>query len=227
MGSSSGAIFYYWRNGESPFAAPLDAILKGGLIESAQSRRAIPEHVLELRRLAMTLKLKRTPGLYLVGFMASGKTTVGRALAAAIGWPFVDLDTEIEKQEGLPIGRIFSERGEAHFRKAETEALRLHVARVKAGHPSVIALGGGAFVQPGNRELLESGGVTLWLDCPFDLVSRRLGDDTTRPLAIDRARLESLFIERRPLYEQADYRVEANTDDLLDILQRILVLPIF
>src|SRR5579875_1032216 len=100
----------------------------------------------------MTLKLKRTPGLYLVGFMGSGKTTVGRALSDELGWPFTDIDSEIEIREGQAISQIFQERGEAAFRDLEAEAIRSHVSRIEAGHPCVIALGGGAFVQPRNWE---------------------------------------------------------------------------
>ncbi len=102
----------------------------------------------------MILKLKRTPGLYLVGFMASGKTTVGRALADHIGWPFVDMDAEIEAREDRSIAQIFRENGEAGFREIESRVLRAHVRKIEAGQPCVLALGGGAFVQPANRELI-------------------------------------------------------------------------
>jgi shikimate kinase len=175
----------------------------------------------------MTLKLKRTPGLYLVGFMASGKTTVGRALAGQIGWPFVDIDTEIETREGRPIAQIFSTEGESRFRQLETEVLRSHVSRIKAGCPSVIALGGGAFVQPANRELIENNGVTVWLDCPIETVRRRLGNDSTRPLAANRNGLDKLFDERRASYDHADYRIDVDTDDLSEIVRRVLLFPIF
>src|SRR5581483_429443 len=122
----------------------------------------------------MTLRLKRTPGLYLVGFMASGKTTVGRALACEIGWPFCDLDSEIESRQGVPIARIFSERGEPAFREIETQTLSEHIARIEAGHPCVLALGGGAFVQPRNWELIANNGITIWLDCNLERVRQRL-----------------------------------------------------
>jgi shikimate kinase len=85
----------------------------------------------------MILKLKRTPGLYLVGFMASGKTTIGRALAEQIGWPFADMDLEIEAREGKGIPQIFVERGEAGFRQTEAEVLRRHVRSIEAGQPCV------------------------------------------------------------------------------------------
>jgi shikimate kinase len=175
----------------------------------------------------MTLKLKRTPGLYLVGFMASGKTTVGRALADEIGWPFVDIDSEIEIREGKVISQIFVERGEDAFRELETDVIRSHVCGIEAGLPSVVALGGGAFIQPRNWELIGNNGVTVWLDCPIETVRRRLGDDTSRPLAANRNGLAQLFEDRRALYARADFRIDVDTDDVPQIIERILHLPIF
>jgi shikimate kinase len=175
----------------------------------------------------MILKLKRTPGLYLVGFMASGKTTVGRALADQIGWPFVDMDTEIEAREGRVISQIFLERGEAGFREIESEVLRSRVRHIEAGQPCVLALGGGAFVQPGNRELVQNNGVSLWLDCPFDVIQRRLNGDNTRPLAAQPNGLNKLYEDRKPLYSRADYRVEVDTEDVAELTHRILSLPLF
>jgi shikimate kinase len=175
----------------------------------------------------MTLKLKRTPGLYLVGFMASGKTTVGRALADEIGWPFVDIDSEIEMREGKAISKIFVDRGEDAFRELETDVIRTHISGIESGQPSVVALGGGAFIQPRNWELIGNNGVTVWLDCPIETVRRRLGDDTTRPLASDRNGLAQLFEDRRLLYARADYRIDVDTDDVPEIIERILHLPLF
>jgi shikimate kinase len=175
----------------------------------------------------MTLKLKRTPGLYLVGFMAAGKSTVGRALAEELGWGFTDIDIEIENQLGTSISEIFLTRGESAFRDLETETIRRHVNSVCAGNPCVVALGGGAFVQSRNWDLLEEHGVTIWLDCPFDMVCKRLNGDTTRPLAQDNSRLSKLFDDRRPLYSRADYRIEVVTDEVPVIVQKILSLPIF
>jgi shikimate kinase len=176
----------------------------------------------------MTLKLKRTPGLYLVGFMAAGKTTVGRSLADELGWCFVDIDGDIETREGRPIAEIFREHGEEYFRDVETDTIRQRVARIEAGDPCVMALGGGAFVQPRNWELIQNNGVTVWLDCELETIRRRLGDDTTRPLAQERGTaLAELFEDRRPLYARADFRVEVDTDEVAAIVRKILTLPIF
>ena len=175
----------------------------------------------------MILKLKRTPGLYLVGFMCSGKSSVGQALAEELGWCFIDIDAVIEAKEGRPIRQIFHENGESSFREIETATLREQVTRVEAGNPCVLALGGGAFVQSKNWELIENNGVTLWLDCTLETVLQRLGDDVTRPLAADRSLLAQLYGDRRPLYERADFRVEVDTDDISAIVRKILRLPIF
>jgi shikimate kinase len=175
----------------------------------------------------MTLKLKRTPGLYLVGFMASGKTTVGRAVAEELGWPFCDLDSEIELREGMTIAQIFAERGEGAFRDLETDAIQQRVWSIEAGRPCVIALGGGAFVQQRNWELIQNNGVTVWLDCAIEMIRNRLGDDNSRPLAQNRERLAKLFEDRRPLYSRADFRVEVDCDDVSRIVRKVLELPIF
>jgi shikimate kinase len=173
------------------------------------------------------LKLKRTPGLYLVGFMAAGKTTVGSALADELGWCFIDIDSEIEAQEQARIAEIFRSRGEAHFRELEAQAIRRRVALIEAGDPCVMALGGGAFVQSRNWELIQNNGVTVWLDCELETVRRRLDGGLTRPLAQDSDALAKLFQERRPLYARADFRVDVDTDDVREIVRRIRALPIF
>jgi shikimate kinase len=175
----------------------------------------------------MLLKLKRTPGLYLIGFMGSGKSAVGRLLAEELGWSFADIDEDIEKAQGVSIAQIFDTRGEQEFRGMEQEALRKRVREVECGRPMVLALGGGAFVDPANRKLLEERGVTVWLDCPFPRINARVKDQTHRPLARDPAKFQQLFDDRRDLYSQAEHRIEADTDDPAVIVAQILKLPIF
>ena len=87
----------------------------------------------------MNIRLKRTPGLYVVGFMASGKSTIGRALAAKLGWSFFDIDDEIERAEKTTIAAIFDRRGEAEFRRIESEIIRQHVRWIERGRPAVLA----------------------------------------------------------------------------------------
>ena len=175
----------------------------------------------------MILKLKRTPGIFLVGFMGSGKSTVGRALADELGWAFADLDEDIEKREGMSINQIFDTRGEAEFRKAETAALQERIRSVERGKPCVVALGGGAFLSAENFDVISNNGVSVWLDCPFSTVERRLAGYKDRPLARDPEKLRELFAVRRAGYERADYCVEVENDDAATTTAKILALPLF
>jgi shikimate kinase len=175
----------------------------------------------------MILKLKRTPGIFLVGFMGSGKSTVGRALAQELGWTFADLDEDIEKREGMSISQIFDTRGEAEFRNAETAALRERVRAVEGGRPCVIALGGGAFLREENFLMVSNNGVSVWLDCSFSTVERRLAGYGHRPLARDPEKLRELFAVRRTGYERADYCVAVENDDAATTAAKILALPLF
>lgn len=160
----------------------------------------------------MDNKLKRAPGLYLAGFMGSGKTTVARVLADRLGWDFVDLDTEIEFAEETSIARLFETRGELEFRRIETDALKKVLHRIECGMPCVVALGGGSFVQPVNTELLEGRGISVWLDCSFETIARRILESDTRPLARDSERFRRLYEERRPAYGLADFRIDADCE---------------
>ncbi len=175
----------------------------------------------------MNARLKRTPGIYLVGFMGSGKSTVGRELARRMGWSFFDLDDEIETAEDMAISSIFETRGEEEFRRIEAAMLRRHVSWIESGRPAVVALGGGAFVAEANRELLLENGVAVWLDCPWETVERRVRQASHRPLARDPGRLRVLFDERRPAYALADVRVPVESDDLAATVEAILRHPIF
>jgi shikimate kinase len=175
----------------------------------------------------MILKLKRTPGIYLVGFMGSGKSTVGRALAYELGWNFSDLDAEIERKAQSTVAEIFDRQGEAAFRAIETAVLRERVRTVESGKPYVIALGGGAFLTEENFDLASNHGVTVWLDCPFSSIERRLQGDTQRPLARDSNQLRNLFETRRGGYLRAHYRIELLDDDPNSAVAQILALPLF
>jgi shikimate kinase len=175
----------------------------------------------------MITKLKHTPGIYLAGFMACGKTTIGRLLADQLGWHFADLDEEIEARQGVSIAQIFETRGEPEFRKIETEAMRTRVRQIENGRPTIVALGGGAFVEPGNFALIENNGVTIWLDCPFEIIERRVAMASHRPLAGDLNRLKELYESRLAAYGRADYRIAADSDDPSAAVEAILALPLF
>jgi shikimate kinase len=174
----------------------------------------------------MNLKLKRTPGLYLLGFMASGKSTIGRHMADRLGWSFFDTDHEIEAAEKTAIWQIFDTRGEAEFRRVESEILRRHVRSIERGRPAVIALGGGAFLAPQNRALLAANGVTIWLDCPFEMVQRRVAQSSHRPLARDPETFAALYASRLETYRLADIHVLIESDDPQHAVEAILSNPL-
>jgi shikimate kinase len=175
----------------------------------------------------MILKLKQTPGVYLIGFMASGKTTIGRLLAERLGWNFADIDEDIEAQERRSIPEIFDALGEPAFRTMETEAIGRRVREISHGRPTVVAVGGGAAVTPGNLELLEENGITIWLSCPYDVVVRRVAQNSQRPLARDMKRFEELYQSRLDAYCRADVRIDIESDDPSVAVEMICSHPLF
>ncbi len=161
----------------------------------------------------MNLRLKRTPGLYVVGYMAAGKSTIGRHLAGQLGWSFFDIDEEIERAEQATISSIFDSRGEAEFRRIEAQMISQHVRWVERGRPAVLALGGGAFAQPANRDRLLSNGMAIWLDCPLEVVKHRVAQASHRPLARDPEKFAELYQARREDYALADLHIPIGSDD--------------
>jgi shikimate kinase len=144
--------------------------------------------------------------LYLVGMMGTGKSAVGRPLAEALGYRFIDADTVLEQAAGRTIPDIFASDGETGFRALETAVL----GQISSWHSLVVATGGGVVTRPENWGHMHQG-VVVWLDAPAKLLLQRLSaDPTPRPLmqaADPVARLETLLAERRPLYAQADLTI--------------------
>ncbi|MGE0133211.1 MAG: shikimate kinase [Blastocatellales bacterium] len=142
--------------------------------------------------------------IFLVGFMACGKSTVGPVLAAKLDRKFIDLDRVIEAEVGCSIVELIAREGEEHFRRIETETLR----EVASGAAAVIAPGGGAITREENRQLMSRLGVAVWLDAPFDLCWRRIQQDgATRPLAPNEASARTRYEQRLPLYRQASIHI--------------------
>lgn len=159
----------------------------------------------------MTL-LKDSP-VFLVGFMGSGKTTVGKALARLLSRDFFDLDQLIESSSGKTIAEIFRDLGEPEFRRLEREAI-LRCGDLKH---AVVALGGGAYVAEENQNAVRALGKTVWLDCPLEVCLARINGDQSRPLLADESQMTALLEQRRRAYEQADYVVrtgELSPDEL-------------
>lgn len=175
----------------------------------------------------MILKLKRTPGIYLVGFMGSGKSTVGRAVARHLGWRFADIDEDIEARARKSIPEIFETQGEAAFRVLETEVLKWRVQDVARGIPWVIAVGGGCFAREENLEIMQNHGISIWLDAPLEMIRSRVAGSTHRPLARNPQRFAELYQERLAAYGKADYRIEVGPEGSPGAVEAILRLPLF
>ncbi|MGH9537732.1 MAG: shikimate kinase [Terriglobales bacterium] len=147
--------------------------------------------------------------IFLVGFMGAGKSSVGQVLSHKLGWPFEDLDERIQARENRSIEQIFSQSGEARFRQVEHAALRSLVGDLQAS-PRVVALGGGAFAQPGNAALIEAGGFpAVFLDASAEeLFERCRRQQLERPLRGDLEEFRRLYESRRPCYLKAALRIE-------------------
>jgi shikimate kinase len=162
--------------------------------------------------------------IYLLGFMGSGKTTVGALLAQELGWPFIDLDATLEAGQGKSIREIFEQAGEPFFRELERAAL----TEASRTQPAVIALGGGTFVQKPNLEFIrETGGATIWLDCPVEELQHRCEGLATRPLFRDPMSFRRLYEERLPFYQLAEFRVATAGKGPQEIVSRILQMRVF
>jgi shikimate kinase len=133
-------------------------------------------------------------------------------VAERLGWDFVDLDTYIEERERDTVANIFANRGEAEFRRLETEAIKRWLRKIECGMPTVIALGGGTFVQPVNYEILGNNGISVWLDCSLETAESRIAETDERPLARDREAFRRLYAERRVLYGRADFRIDGDLE---------------
>ncbi len=157
------------------------------------------------------------------GFMGSGKSTIGHAVAEQLGWTFVDLDAEIERAAGMGISETFDLHGESAFRRQEHDALRAQAGRAVAGTRLVLALGGGTYAFDRNRTLLRSIGPTIWLDADAATLWNRVHHSSHRPLARDRDRFERLHEDRRESYALADFRIDGS-DAPTQVTNRILSL---
>lgn len=161
--------------------------------------------------------------LFLIGMMASGKSTVGKALAARLGWDFFDVDREVERRTGVTVAEIFEKEGEAGFRRRETEMM----AELTIRPGSIVAMGGGAPLFEVNRKLLKRGLVVRLLSTVSDVLERTRFD-TTRPLLRSEdpvAKIRELMLAREPVYaEVSDVEVSTTRTHPEVVADRILAM---
>ncbi len=173
----------------------------------ARTREAISTEASEPEEARVTRRLGgRT--IVMVGMMGAGKSSVGRRLAARLGLPFVDADTEIEQAANATISEIFDTHGEAYFRDGERRVIQ----RLLDGSPKVLATGGGAFISPETRAAIRTAGVSIWLKVDRDLILHRVKRRSNRPLlktADPAAVIDRLLADRNPIYAEADIHVQS------------------
>jgi shikimate kinase len=163
----------------------------------------------------------KTDKIYLVGFMAAGKTTLAQALSRRLGWRAEDVDAVIEARERRTVAEIFARDGEPYFRSIERQVV---LSLIPIRH-AVIATGGGTFVDAENRAAINADGVSVWLDVPLDALLTRIPADGRRPLANDRLQMAMLYEARRLAYQGAQLRLDASlvrpealVEQLMDML---------
>ena len=159
----------------------------------------------------------------LIGMMGSGKTTIGQALAKKMKLPFLDMDHQIEHQEGKKITEIFAKKGEKYFRGIELEYIKGIISRPN----HILATGGGAFMFPEIRTLLEQYTTTIWLKCTPETIIIRTKHDTKRPLLNHPNRektINDLVTKRYPIYQEAKICIENNYHDKIKhVVQKIIL----
>jgi shikimate kinase len=160
--------------------------------------------------------------IVIIGFMACGKTEVARVVANQLNLKMIDLDEEITSSERRSPAELIRKEGEGSFRNIETASLQRVLERNEA---NVIALGGGAWIQPANRELLAAKNATIvWLDAPFEICWNRIENSSEdRPLGTTKEQASELFKQRYPIYELAPIRIDViGTDTPPEIVGRVL-----
>ncbi len=163
------------------------------------------------------------PKVLLVGMPGSGKSSVAPLLAPRLGWGYVDTDAQIEKMAGLSVAGIFARHGEEYFRAQETRCLRWVLGVQEA---VIVAVGGGAVVDPENRRLMREGGIVVWLRAAVPTLVARIGTGAGRPLLADgdlRTSMANLDAARRSLYQEiATVTLDVDDGDVDKVVDRVL-----
>ncbi len=157
----------------------------------------------------------------LVGFMGTGKTTAGRILARRLGYRFIDVDEEIEREQGVSISHIFSELGETYFRMLERDFIK--ALSFKEG--LIISAGGGAVIDERNIEAMKTGGVIVCLTAAPDAIMKRVGNSANRPLLKvpdPMSRITELMGAREQFYRKADFTIDTTAMTPGDVAEEII-----
>ena len=168
------------------------------------------------------MKIDKNRNIILVGYMGSGKSTVGKKAAKALAYTFLDTDSLIEQAEGMTISKLFEEKGEPYFREQETETIRRLMEEPKG---NIIATGGGLPMREGNDKLLKELGTVIYLKAETETLMKRLSGDTARPLLQNgdlREKIDTMLAIRGPVYERvADVILETDNMSFYEIICRI------
>jgi len=160
--------------------------------------------------------------IILIGFMGTGKTTIGRLLASSLGRPFIDSDKKLEDEQGMTIRELFELHGEAYFRQKEREM----IAKLSRYSNTVIATGGGVVLSANSMRRLKKNGVIISLNASIDTILERTGRRNTRPLLMEASAREqtirNLMQERFDLYQEADFTIDTNHDSPQHVINEIM-----
>ncbi len=150
--------------------------------------------------------------------MAAGKTTLAQALSRRLGWRAEDVDLLIEARERRTVADIFAREGEPYFRSVERQVI---YSLLPLRH-TIVATGGGTFIDPENRAAINADGVSVWIDAPFEVLLDRIPADGRRPLASDRVQMAVLYETRRLAYEQAQVRLDATRAHAEELVEQLI-----
>ncbi len=165
--------------------------------------------------------MNNTRNIVLIGFMGSGKTSIGKRLSVKMKWEFIDMDDFIEKREGMSVTEIFEKKGEPYFRSVERELCK----RFREPKCKIIATGGGVIKNKDNVADLKRGGVIIYLKSRPETIAHNLRNDNTRPLLMcdDKlGRIRELLAQREPVYNKcADITIDVSELNLEQTLNKI------
>ncbi|NPA12892.1 MAG: shikimate kinase [Aquificae bacterium] len=157
--------------------------------------------------------------IYLIGFMGSGKSTLGRYLSKKLNRPFLDTDQIIQLSEGLTIPEIFEQKGEEYFRQKEKEVLKKLAGQTNL----IVSTGGGLGADKENLKIMKDSGIVVWLDVSLEEILKRIQGDKDRPLINKPVEdIKKLYNTRREVYKEADIHLKADGKTVEQLYQELI-----